>query len=143
MGVLDAIFLSKACDIHVEAKMLCHVVRRWSAETNTFICLWGEFTPTLKDVANIFHLPICGCQDPLNVALTQDDKKKLEILWKGASTAPSTSLRFSIGYSISGMPTGMSCVMLPHLNHYGLGDSSSVIFLKIVCMSWCSLWPWQ
>ncbi|CAL8163116.1 unnamed protein product [Prunus armeniaca] len=26
-GVLDAIFISKACDIHIEAKMLRHVVR--------------------------------------------------------------------------------------------------------------------
>ncbi|CAL8089891.1 unnamed protein product [Prunus armeniaca] len=67
--VLDATFLSKACDIHIEAKMLCHVVRRWSAETHTFIYSWGEFTPTLEDVANIFHFPICGGQDPFHVML--------------------------------------------------------------------------
>ncbi|CAL9029942.1 unnamed protein product [Prunus brigantina] len=65
-GVLDAIFISKSCDIHIEAKMLRHVVRRWSTETHTFICSWGEFTPTLEDT-----------------------------LRKGASTSPSTSLRFS------------------------------------------------
>ncbi|PQQ06009.1 uncharacterized protein Pyn_01636 [Prunus yedoensis var. nudiflora] len=94
-GVLDAIFLSKACDIHIEAKMLRHVVRRWSTETHTFICSWGEFTPTLEDVAKIFHLPICGSQDPFSVTLTLEDSRKLEILRKGAPTAPSTSLRFS------------------------------------------------
>ncbi|CAL8995235.1 unnamed protein product [Prunus brigantina] len=32
-GVLDAIFISKACDIHI-AKTLRHVVRRWSTETH-------------------------------------------------------------------------------------------------------------
>ncbi|CAL2230299.1 unnamed protein product [Prunus armeniaca] len=43
------------------------ISRRWSAETHTFIYSWGEFTPTLEDVANIFHFPICGGQDPFHV----------------------------------------------------------------------------
>ncbi|CAL9011853.1 unnamed protein product [Prunus brigantina] len=93
--VLDAIFISKACEIHIEAKMLRHVVRRWSTETHTFICSWGEFAPTLEDVANIFRLPLCGSQDPFHIALTTEDKLKLETLRKGAPTSPSTSLRFS------------------------------------------------
>ncbi|CAL2234053.1 unnamed protein product [Prunus armeniaca] len=94
-GVLEAIFASKACDIHIEVKALRHLVRRWSTETHTFICSWGEFTPTLEDVANIFHLPLCGSQDPFHIALTAEDGPKLEILRKGAPTSPSTSLRFS------------------------------------------------
>ncbi|CAL8118411.1 unnamed protein product [Prunus armeniaca] len=94
-GVLEAIFASKACDIHIEVKTLRHLVRRWSTETHTFICSWGEFTPTLEDVANIFHLPLCGSQDPFHIALTAEDGPKLEILRKGAPTSPSTSLRFS------------------------------------------------
>ncbi|CAL8169050.1 unnamed protein product [Prunus armeniaca] len=94
-GVLDAIFISKACDIHIEAKMLRHVVRQWSIETHTFICSWGEFTPTLEDVANIFHLPLCGSQDPFRIVLTPEDELKLTALRKGAPTSPSTSLRFS------------------------------------------------
>ncbi|CAL9013011.1 unnamed protein product [Prunus brigantina] len=61
-GVLDAIFISKACNIHIEAKMLRHVVRRWN---------------------------------PFHIALTPEDKLKLETLRKGAPTFPSTSLRFS------------------------------------------------
>ncbi|KAI5317289.1 hypothetical protein L3X38_036996 [Prunus dulcis] len=71
-GVLDAIFLSKTCDIHIEANMLRHV-----------------------DVANILHLPLCGSQDPFHVALTLEDELKLEILRNGAPTSPRTSLRFS------------------------------------------------
>ncbi|CAL2263196.1 unnamed protein product [Prunus armeniaca] len=94
-GVLEAIFASKACDIHIEAKTLRHLVRRWSTETHTFICSWGEFTPTLEDVANIFRLPLCGSQDPFHIALTPEDGLKLETLRKGAPTSPSTSLRFS------------------------------------------------
>ncbi|CAL8121223.1 unnamed protein product [Prunus armeniaca] len=94
-GVLEAIFASKACDIHIEVKTVRHLVRRWSTETHTFICSWGEFTPTLEDVANIFHLPLCGSQDPFHIALTPEDGLKLETLRKGAPTSPSTSLRFS------------------------------------------------
>ncbi|CAL8121399.1 unnamed protein product [Prunus armeniaca] len=94
-GVLEAIFASKACDIHIEVKTLRHLVRRWSTETHTFICSWGEFTPTLEDVANIFHLPLCGSQDPFHIALTPEDGLKLETLRKGAPTSPSTSLRSS------------------------------------------------
>ncbi|PQP93506.1 uncharacterized protein Pyn_29656 [Prunus yedoensis var. nudiflora] len=94
-GVLDAVFLSRAWDIHVEAKMLRHVVRRWSTETHTFVCSWGEFTPTLEDVANILHLPLCSSQDPFHITLTPEDKLKLEALRKGAPTSPSTSLHFS------------------------------------------------
>ncbi|PQQ18429.1 uncharacterized protein Pyn_23523 [Prunus yedoensis var. nudiflora] len=94
-GVLDAIFISKGCDIHIEAKLLRHVVRRWSIETHTFICSCGEFTPTLEDVANIFHLPLWGDQDPFHVIPTIEDRSKLEVLQRGAPTFPSTSLRFS------------------------------------------------
>ncbi|CAL8994911.1 unnamed protein product [Prunus brigantina] len=93
--VLDAIFLSKLWDVHIEAKMLRHVVRRWSAATHTFVCSWGEFTPTLEDVANISRLPICGDRNPFGVALTPEETDKLAVLRRGAPTSPSTSLRFS------------------------------------------------
>ncbi|CAL8992531.1 unnamed protein product, partial [Prunus brigantina] len=93
--VLDAIFLSKLWDIHIEAKMLRHVVRRWSAATYTFVCSWGEFTPTLEDVANISRLPICGDRSPFGIALTPEETDNLAVLRRGAPTSPSTSLRFS------------------------------------------------
>ncbi|CAL2247372.1 unnamed protein product [Prunus armeniaca] len=93
--VLDAIFLSKLCNIHIEAKMLRHVVRRWSTKTHTFVCSWWEFTLTLEDVANISSLPVCENQNPFVMALTSEDMDKLAVLWKGAPTFPSTSLQFS------------------------------------------------
>ncbi|CAL2229618.1 unnamed protein product [Prunus armeniaca] len=93
--VLDVIFLSKLWDIHIEAKMLHHVVRRWSTATHNFVCSWGEFTPTLEDVANISRLPICGDRSPFDIALTPEEVDKLAILRRGAPTSPSTSLRFS------------------------------------------------
>ncbi|PQM42280.1 uncharacterized protein Pyn_18592 [Prunus yedoensis var. nudiflora] len=93
--VLDAIFLSKLWDIHIEAKMLRHVVWRWSAATHTFVCSWGEFTPTLEDVANISRLPVCGHRSPFDIALTPEEIDKLAVLRRGAPTSLSNSLRFS------------------------------------------------
>ncbi|CAL2265915.1 unnamed protein product [Prunus armeniaca] len=93
--VLDVIFLSKLWDVHIKAKMLRHMVRRWSAATHTFVCSWGEFTPTLEDMANISRLPICGGRSPFDVALTPAERDKLAVLRRGAPTSPNTSLRFS------------------------------------------------
>ncbi|KAL6284597.1 hypothetical protein ACE6H2_015526 [Prunus campanulata] len=93
--VLDAIFLSKLWDIHIEAKMLRHVVRRWSTATHTFVCSWGEFTPTLEDMANISRLLVCGDWSPFDITLTPKKMNNLAVLQKGAPTSPSTSLRFS------------------------------------------------
>ncbi|XP_008229292.1 PREDICTED: uncharacterized protein LOC103328662 [Prunus mume] len=93
--VLDAVFLSKLWYIHIEAKMLCHVVRRWSTATHTFVCSWGEFTPTLDDVANISRLPVCGDRSPFDIAPTPKEVDKLAVLRRGAPTSLSTSLQFS------------------------------------------------
>ncbi|CAL8152935.1 unnamed protein product [Prunus armeniaca] len=62
---------------------------------HTFVYSWGEFTPTLEDVANIFHLPLCDSQDHFHIALTPEDKLKLKALRKGAPNSSSTSLQFS------------------------------------------------
>ncbi|CAL9018637.1 unnamed protein product, partial [Prunus brigantina] len=83
------------CAILRRAQMLRHVVRRWSAATHTFVCSWGEFTPTLEDVANISRLPICGDRSPFGIALTPEETDNLAVLRRGAPTSPNTSLRFS------------------------------------------------
>lgn len=60
--------------------LLCHLVRRWSRETHTFVCSWGEFTPTLEDVANVTGLPITGSIDPSNIQISMEDVDKLDVL---------------------------------------------------------------
>ncbi|PQQ03683.1 uncharacterized protein Pyn_40619 [Prunus yedoensis var. nudiflora] len=130
-------------DIHVEAKMLRHVVRRWSTETHTFVCSWGEFTPTLEDVANILHLPLCGSQDPFHITLSPEDKLKLEVLQKGAPTSPSTSLRFSNWVQFFGDINRNEPCRLAAFISLWLGRFLFAIFPKIVCMRECFLWPWR
>lgn len=58
--VLDTVFMTKKQVVRLEPELLRHVVKRWISKTYTFICAWGEFTPTLKYVANIMHLLIAG-----------------------------------------------------------------------------------
>lgn len=77
------LILSSFCDIFKDDICLQHVVRRWSPQTHTFVCLWGEFTPTLEDVYNIMGLPITGNTDPFDITLDEDSEKKLKILQEG------------------------------------------------------------
>ncbi|CAL9021335.1 unnamed protein product [Prunus brigantina] len=70
-------------------------ISKGCAATHTFVCSWGEFTPTLEDVSNISRLPICGDRCPFGVALTPEETDKLAVLLRGAPTYPSTSLRFN------------------------------------------------
>lgn len=64
--VLDAVFLTKKQVIHVESDFLGYMVTRWSTKTYTLSCAWGEFTPTLEDVAYILHLLIVKNVDPFH-----------------------------------------------------------------------------
>lgn len=75
-----SLFISGFCEVYKDDICLRHVVRRWSPFTHTFICSWGEFTPTLEDVNNIMRLPSTGDADPFSIVLDQDEKEKLAIL---------------------------------------------------------------
>ncbi|KAK9932284.1 hypothetical protein M0R45_019527 [Rubus argutus] len=86
-GLTIPLILSSFCDIFKDDICLRHVVRRWSPQTHTFVCLWGEFTPTLEDVYNIMGLPITGNTDPFDITLDEDSEKKLKILQEGAGIA--------------------------------------------------------
>lgn len=65
--VLSVVLLSGLCNVNKDFVLLRHIVRLWSSQTHTFVCLWGEFTPTLEDVANIMGLPIVGILDPSKI----------------------------------------------------------------------------
>ncbi|CAL2239493.1 unnamed protein product [Prunus armeniaca] len=56
--VLNAIFLSKLWDIHIEAKMLRHVVRRWSTATHTFDYLHERVFPLALAIAQGDRIPL-------------------------------------------------------------------------------------
>ncbi|CAL8136631.1 unnamed protein product [Prunus armeniaca] len=122
--------------------MLHHVVRRWSAATHTFVCSWGEFTPTLEDVANISRLPICGDRSLFDIALTPEEVDQLEILRRGAPTSPSTSLRFSNWIQYFSDATRQGPCRLAAFIALWLGQFVLLIFRRIACMSAYSPWLW-
>ncbi|KAK9906290.1 hypothetical protein M0R45_002625 [Rubus argutus] len=75
-GLAVPLLLSSFCEIFKDDIFLRHVVRRWSPQTHTFVCSWGEFTPTLEDVYNIMRLPITGDTDPFDLTLDESLEKK-------------------------------------------------------------------
>ncbi|KAB2606211.1 hypothetical protein D8674_005928 [Pyrus ussuriensis x Pyrus communis] len=87
--------MTKKQVVHLKPELLCHMVKRWSTETHTFICAWGEFTPTLEDVANIMHLPITGNIDPFHYVIPLTDADNYDILKKGSPTSPGKAFRFN------------------------------------------------
>lgn len=92
--VLDAVFMNKKQVVHLEPEFLHHVVKIWSIETHTRVYAWGQFTPTMEDVANIMHLPILGNVDPFFYVINSADTNIFGVLKKGASTSLSKAFRF-------------------------------------------------
>ncbi|KAL6213747.1 hypothetical protein ACLB2K_013191 [Fragaria x ananassa] len=83
-GIKLALFISSFCEIHKDDVCLRHVVRKWSPETHTFVCSWGEFTTTLEDVFHIMRIPIFGEGNPFSMELDEAQAKRLKTLKKGA-----------------------------------------------------------
>ena len=87
--------MNKKQVVRFEPEFLRHVVRMWSIETHTLVCAWGEFTPTMEDVANIMHLLITGNVDPFRYVILSTDIDIFGVLKKSASTSLSKVFRFN------------------------------------------------
>lgn len=82
-GLTIPLLVSCLRDMFKDEVCLRHVVRRWSPQTHTIVCSWGEFTPTSEDVYNIMRLLIIGDTDPFDITLHKDLEKKLKTLQEG------------------------------------------------------------
>ncbi|XP_024177961.1 uncharacterized protein LOC112183878 [Rosa chinensis] len=80
-GVKISLFISGFCEVYKDDICLCHVVRRWSPETHTFICSWGEFTPSLEDVCNIMRIPSIGDGNPFRIEMNKAQRRSCSF-WK-------------------------------------------------------------
>ena len=58
MGMYDIVVISQKLTLNHSNINLDGLVGRWNCITHTFVMLWGEFTPTLKDVMVLMKLPI-------------------------------------------------------------------------------------
>ena len=61
------------------------LISRWCPSTHTFIAAWGEFTPTLEDVAALFSLNIAGRVDLNSYALSSEEQHIVNELEIGSS----------------------------------------------------------
>ena len=69
-----------------DTESLRELLRRWCPSTHTFLFSWGELTPTLKDVANHWMLPILGEHSFSNIKLSAEEEEIAAALRKQSST---------------------------------------------------------
>lgn len=55
-------------------------VLRWNTESHTFVAVWGEFTPTLEDLARQTMLSLFVEANTMGIILEGDDQTKLKYL---------------------------------------------------------------
>lgn len=56
------------------------LISHWSMETHTFVVVWREFTPTLKDVVVISHLPLFEDHDAVCISLNKEEERSMWLL---------------------------------------------------------------
>ncbi|KAJ1376580.1 hypothetical protein SESBI_49780 [Sesbania bispinosa] len=80
IGIVDAVKLSPRLSVNKRVEDLNCLVQRWSHITHTFFAAWGEFTPTLEDVAK-----------ELKATTLESARYSWEFLTKLRSKPPSSS----------------------------------------------------
>lgn len=56
------------------------LIFRWSCESHRFIFTWGEFEPTLEDVARLTMLSMSGDKNAIRVVIEGKDEAMLHDL---------------------------------------------------------------
>lgn len=82
MELLKVIIRARLIAIEKNPVDLVFLMSRWSIETHMFVVAWGEFSPSLKDVATLMSLSLFGEAHATRVTLSWDDQKKVEFLSK-------------------------------------------------------------
>ncbi|XP_024017092.1 uncharacterized protein LOC112090317 [Morus notabilis] len=94
-GIFSALVSSTQIGIFRDIRGLRHIVRRWNKTTHTFVCAWGEFTPTLDDVYMLLRLPIMGDESPFSIELSEEEAKVESLLVEGMSLCRQVNKRQS------------------------------------------------
>lgn len=75
--------INQARKMMVDKKPSDHefLMSRWSTGTHTFVTAWGEFAPTLEDVALLTSLSMSGEAQVSNLDVSMgENKKRIEAL---------------------------------------------------------------
>ncbi|XP_059655262.1 uncharacterized protein LOC132302424 isoform X1 [Cornus florida] len=85
--ILHAIVLFSFLSIKRDLVSLNVLFSRWSSVHHTFLTPWGEFSPTIEDVAVLYRLPICGSQPIATLGSSKEDQDITAYLEKCAKEA--------------------------------------------------------
>ncbi|MED6132603.1 hypothetical protein PIB30_020613 [Stylosanthes scabra] len=69
--------------------------QRWCSQTYTFVTSWGEFSPTLEDVAMLLQLPVFGNLDLTNLYVDLDLRKLARDLLQLDSKKKKCTIKYS------------------------------------------------
>lgn len=75
-GIRKALNMAKIISVQRKHEDLEFLISCWSIESHTFIVAWGEFGPTLEDIAALTYLPIFGNSNAISITHNEIDKKK-------------------------------------------------------------------
>lgn len=84
VGIKKALGCSRIHSITRTHGDLEFLVSRWSMESHTFVVAWGEFTPTVEDVLNIFY----GKTKAMGPMLVREDQDSPDV-WQRQRLLPS------------------------------------------------------
>ena len=56
---------------------------RWCTTTHMLVAAWGEFTPTVEDVAKLLSLNVLGDVNLATYVLSMEEQKLVTVLKKG------------------------------------------------------------
>lgn len=79
-GVKEPIICERVCSLTKQQLDLELLLSRRITKTHTFFAAWGEFTPIVKDVLRLTHLPLLGETNAIGIVLDEDDQLKLKNL---------------------------------------------------------------
>lgn len=73
IGIMKGIVQVKLMAIERNSIDLEFLMSRWTIDTHTFMATWGEFSPSLEDVAMLMSLPFFGMEHAIGVTLKEKD----------------------------------------------------------------------
>lgn len=121
---------------------LAFLVSRWPSHSHTFVTAWGEFCPSLEDVAIIIGLPILA---PITRWMPSTQKRRnwsrICMMRCQGPSIPQTKGHIFLGLSISKMELDrIAHANWPHSLLIGCHFLSSPVHLMLGSICSCFLW---
>ncbi|XP_059670027.1 uncharacterized protein LOC132315693 [Cornus florida] len=90
VNIYKPVQLFSSLTVQIDQANLGVLLSRWCSETHTFVASWGEFSPSLEDVCELFYLPVFGIAN----GPSKEDQEIVEALRSAATEAAQWGSRF-------------------------------------------------